>query len=152
MRFHPKTGYLPGNVEPSPQLQDLDWKNAQEGWLDQLALEKGLAKLSLQGYGHDLDRLAHWARERGWRPVDFDPVRAAEHLAWLSGSGLGPRSVARARSAISGFFRFLQAEGGTPVQPSSGPTRAQSGKAPAPHPFHPGSPGVAGGGPTLHPP
>jgi len=98
-------------VEPSPPLPDLDWKDALEGWLDQLALEKGLARLTLQGYRHDLDRFARWARERGWRPVDFDPVRAAEHLAWLSGSGLGPRSVARARSAVSGFFRFLQAEG-----------------------------------------
>ncbi|HXP90105.1 MAG TPA: tyrosine-type recombinase/integrase, partial [Fibrobacteria bacterium] len=85
--------------------------DALEGWLDQLALEKGLARLTLQGYRHDLERFARWARERGWRPVDFDPVRAAGHLAWLSESGLGSRSVARARSAVSGFFRFLQAEG-----------------------------------------
>jgi len=117
VRFHPLAGYLPGSVEPALQRKDLGWENAQEGWLDQLALEKGLAKLSLEGYGHDLERLAHWASEHGWRPTDLDPIRASEHLAWLSESGLGPRSVARARSAISGFFRFLQSEGKIPSNP-----------------------------------
>lgn len=94
-----------------PKLADLGWKDTLEAWLDQLALEKGLAKLTLEGYGRDLERFSLWARERGWRPSDIDVPRSAEHLTWLSESGLGPRSVARARSAVSGFFRFLCTEG-----------------------------------------
>ena len=99
-------------VEPAePKLADLGWKEPLEGWLDQLALEKGLAKLTLDAYGRDLERFSHWARERGWRPSDIDVPRSGEHISWLSESGLKPRSVARARSAMAGFFRFLCLEG-----------------------------------------
>jgi integrase/recombinase XerD len=99
-------------VEPQePALADLGWYDALEAWRDHLALERGLAVLTLDGYGRDLARLAHWARERGWGPADMDSDRAVEHLSGLSESGLGPRSVARARSSASSFFGFQRREG-----------------------------------------
>jgi integrase/recombinase XerD len=96
--------------------------------LDQLALERGLAKLTLEGYDRDLDRFSTWARERGWGPSDIDVSRSAQHLSWLSESGLGPRSVARARSAISGFFRFLCLEGDLESNPLDDQPVPKSGR------------------------
>lgn len=82
-----------------------------DDWRNHLILERGLAELTLESYGRDLERLARWSRERAWSPGDIDTHRAVEHLSELSESGLGPRSVARARSAASSFFRFQRLEG-----------------------------------------
>lgn len=79
--------------------------------MDHLALEKGASIHTRSAYRRDVLRLALWAQSHGWSPLEVDPSRASEQLSSLSDDGLAPRSVARARSAASGFFRFLRAQG-----------------------------------------
>lgn len=99
-----------------------------DAWLDQFALERGASAHTLSGYRRDLLRLARWACDRGWAPADIDGDRASEHLSDLSGCGLAPRSVARARSACSGFFSHQRREGGRSDDPLEGRPVPKAGR------------------------
>jgi len=80
-------------------------------FLARLRTEKGLAPNSVEAYGRDLRR---WMEElagqgvRDWRAVGRAHLEA--HLAGLPARGVGPRSQARALSAIRSFHRLLLAE------------------------------------------
>jgi site-specific recombinase XerD len=93
------------------------WNAALESWMDHLALERGLSPRTLEGYRRDLDKLVAWASEQALHWTAIDASRAARFLASLSEGGLGPRSVARARSATANFFRFLVREGSLDADP-----------------------------------
>jgi len=85
--------------------------------MDHLALERGLSNQTLEGYRRDLDKLMTWSVEQSLDWHSIDGSRAARFLADLSEGGLGPRSVARARSATASFFRFLVREGSLDADP-----------------------------------
>lgn len=94
-----------------------EWNSTLETWIDHLALERGLSERTLEGYRHDLDKLARWSARKGLHWRDIDPSHAAGFLSELSRSGLGPRSVARARSAAANFFGYLVREGDLDADP-----------------------------------
>ncbi len=91
-----------------------------EAWMDHLALERGLSERTLEGYRRDLEKLETWAREKDLQPSALEPAQVAAFLSDLSASGLGPRSVARARSAAASFFRHLVREGARDTDPLAG--------------------------------
>lgn len=97
----------PTLIEPPTQA----WVAALESWMDHLALERGLSSRTLEGYRRDLDKLVGWAVGQDLHWMAIDASLAARFLAELSEGGLGPRSVARARSATASFFRFMVREG-----------------------------------------
>lgn len=76
-------------------------------WADHVALEKGLSPRTTSGYLADVVRMARWMREYGAAPTAVDVPAMGRFLSALAEQGLSPRSRARARSAASGFFRFL---------------------------------------------
>ena len=81
-------------------------------FLNYLVVEKGLARNSLESYSRDLAKYLEYCDQRGIRELaDIKPLDVAEFLALLKGSGLSPRSRARALSALRTFHRFLHAEG-----------------------------------------
>ncbi|MCP4548797.1 MAG: tyrosine recombinase XerD [bacterium] len=87
-------------------MNDL-WNVALDDWLDQLLIERNLARNTLDAYRHDLERLA---------AICADPLTAADDdlrraLKAAETEGLSPRSRARILSAWRGFFRYLVAEG-----------------------------------------
>jgi len=93
---------------------------AVDPYLDHLASERGLARISIQAYARDLAvfvraLLAGGVCEPG--AVDAPAVRA--HLAALERQGLGPHSRARALAAIRGWLRFLVREGVLADDPSA---------------------------------
>jgi site-specific recombinase XerD len=94
-----------------------EWRERLEAWLDHLALEKGVSPNTLAAYRRDVLRLSHWAGARNSGPLDIGDDAARLHLAELVESGLGARSVARARSSCSGFFQYLQREGERSANP-----------------------------------
>ena len=88
-------------------------------YLDYLAVEKGLAKNSLEGYRRDLTAFGLWLSDRN---VAVRKVARGDIVAFLAGrrgAGTSPRSLARATSALRGFFRFLAGEGVLPADPTS---------------------------------
>jgi len=80
-------------------------------FLSHLRLEKGLAPNSVEAYGRDLRR---WLDDLAGQGVgEVGQVRREHlqaHLSHLLAAGIGPRSQARALSAIRSFHRLLLAE------------------------------------------
>ena len=88
-------------------------------WLDSLLVEKGLAANSLDAYRRDLLSFGAWLAGEGLDTATVDRTGIVRYLGSRRGEGVSPRSIARAASAIRGFFRFLTAEGVLPVDPAS---------------------------------
>jgi integrase/recombinase XerD len=80
-------------------------------YLTYLQVEKGLARHSLDSYRRDLDRLQTWSNKNGKQVSDLTRADLRKWIASLSREGLAPASIARAVSAIRGFFKFLMLDG-----------------------------------------
>lgn len=84
-----------------------------------LAVERGLAPLTLAAYARDLQDFWIFLEARGltgWVPVTLEDLR--DYLAALEARGLSARSRARRLSALRQFFRFLQREEVVAANPS----------------------------------
>jgi len=77
-------------------------------YLNYLLIERGLSRNSVEAYSHDLCRFFSWLEDKAPSRVTQNDVR--DHMAWLREQGISARSVARALSAIRGFFRHLVEE------------------------------------------
>ena len=87
-------------------------------FLTYLQVEKGLARLSLESYRRDLDRLQTWANKNGKLISDLTRADLRKWIASLSREGLAPTSIARAVSATRGFFKFLMLDGHIKTHPA----------------------------------
>jgi len=87
-------------------------------FLDYLAVEKGLAKNSLEGYRRDLTAFGEHLAERRLKTKDVGRGEIVAFFGARRAAGASPRSLARATSAIRGFFRFLASEGILPSDPT----------------------------------
>ena len=80
---------------------------AVDAYLDHLRVEKRLAAHTIESYGRDLAALGRFADRLG-RPVpDLSRQDLESFVRSLMGSGLSPRSAARAVACVRGLFRFL---------------------------------------------
>lgn len=77
-------------------------------YLDYLAVEKGLAKNSLNSYATDLRKFGEWLDERPLERVKRQDI--VRYFQSQRSAGISARSVARALAALRGFFRFLVRE------------------------------------------
>jgi integrase/recombinase XerD len=83
-----------------------------ELWLDSLAVERGLSPRTVASYRSDLLRLGAWLeRERRGEPTRADARALADHLKALARAEISSRSIARALSALRGFYGALVEEG-----------------------------------------
>ena len=87
-------------------------------FLTYLQVEKGLARLSLESYRRDLDRLQTWANKNGKQISELTRADLRKWIASLSREGLAPTSIARAVSATRGFFKFLMLDGYIKAHPA----------------------------------
>jgi len=81
-----------------------------EEYLDHLRVERGLAENSLVAYGHDLARLAAFARARRRTILDLRQRDLTDFIGALRERGLSARSAARAVHAARGMYRFAVRE------------------------------------------
>ncbi|WFE30498.1 site-specific tyrosine recombinase XerD [Solwaraspora sp. WMMD791] len=90
---------------------------AVRGYLDHLAVERGLSRNTVQSYRRDLERYRAALAATGVRDLaQVRPERITTHLATLRAGGdgqapLSAASTARAASAIRGLHRFAAREG-----------------------------------------
>ena len=92
---------------------------AIERFLAHAAVERGLARNSVEAYAHDLRRYRASLEARGvggWAAVG--PADVLAHLERLAADGLSARSQARALSAIRALHRLLAAERLAPLDPT----------------------------------
>ncbi|HEY0765040.1 MAG TPA: site-specific tyrosine recombinase XerD [Pyrinomonadaceae bacterium] len=87
-------------------------------FLTYLQVEKGLARLSLESYRRDLDRLQAWANKNSKHISELTRADLRKWIASLSREGLAPTSIARAVSATRGFFKFLMLDGHIKTHPA----------------------------------
>src|ERR1041384_5480074 len=80
-------------------------------YLTYLQVEKGLSRHSLDSYRRDLSRLEQFATKRKQSAAELTRPDLRKWIAQLSREGLAPSSVARAVSAVRGFFRYLMLDG-----------------------------------------
>jgi integrase/recombinase XerD len=94
--------------DPSPKPPVPPWRRVLDRYLESLAVERGLARNTVDGYRGDLVRLGEALANKGGR--DLLVALAADlsaHMRDLQRQGLSPRSSARALSAIRGFYEHL---------------------------------------------
>jgi integrase/recombinase XerD len=104
---------------PPPAAEGGPLAPALDLFLAHLRVEKGLAANSVESYARDVRRyVAHLAAagRASWAEVLRPDVQS--HLSALAGSGISPRSQARALSAIRGLHRLLVGERIAPVDPT----------------------------------
>lgn len=85
-----------------------------DDYLWHLRFERNLSPATLAGYESDLGQLLATLADDGAPPAAWAAVsreHALSHLARLREAGKAPRSVARASSALRGFFKYLVGEG-----------------------------------------
>lgn len=99
-------------------------------FLDYLAVERGLAKNTLDAYGRDLTRYRGYLEAQGVADATVaDEATVAGFVATLSrseyveGKRYSPSSVARALAAVRMFHLFLLREGEAEANPSEGVVR-----------------------------
>jgi integrase/recombinase XerD len=99
-------------------------ERAVAGYLDHLAVERGLAPNTLAAYRRDLSRYLGHLTTRGIddpaavREGDVSDFLAAIRTGEDGGSPLSATSAARTVVAVRGFHRFLLLEGATPDDPA----------------------------------
>jgi integrase/recombinase XerD len=80
-------------------------------FLTYVQVEKGLARHTLESYARDLARLHQWSTSNQKPLLDLTRADLRKWIASLSRDGLAPTSIARAVSAVRGFFKFLMLDG-----------------------------------------
>ena len=89
-------------------------------YLDHLAVEKGLARNSLEAYRRDLAAFGRHLDSEGLSTPDVTRDVLVRWFGLCRSAGASPRSIARATSALRGLFRFLFAEKRIAADPTSG--------------------------------
>jgi integrase/recombinase XerD len=88
------------------------WRRLLDRYLEGLSVERGLSDNTVAGYRNDLSRLGRALAEQGRCSLESaDPQALSAHVRDLSRKGLAPRSLARAISAIRGFYEHLIEQG-----------------------------------------
>jgi integrase/recombinase XerC len=104
-----------------------DAKAAAAAWLDELAHQRRVSPLTLEGYSHDLAALLALAGAASLDKLKHHDIR--RFVAQLHGRGLSGRSLARVLSAWRGFFNWLARGHGVTQNPCLSVRAPKSKKA-----------------------
>ena len=77
-----------------------------------VAVERGLARNTVEAYSRDLSRLVEFLISQSissWE--DVTPIAIRAYVSWLTGQGLSAKTVARHIVTLRRFYRFLETEG-----------------------------------------
>lgn len=83
-----------------------------DSFLTTIAVEKGLAKNTVEAYSRDLAQFSRFLISQGvgaWK--DTGPIHLRSYLSSRRGRGLSTRSIARHAVTLRRFYRFLELEG-----------------------------------------
>ena len=106
-------------------------------FMNYLAVERGLARNTLDAYGRDLSRYLAWLQRHGvTHPEEISVPLLLGFLASLKNDGLAPRSRSRALVALRTFHKFLVSERLCALNPT-GQVAAPRSMAPLPKTMSP---------------
>ena len=85
-------------------------KTPLSAYMVYLAVEKGLARNTMDSYGRDLAKFIAFLEEAGQSALSFSKEHVLEFLDRMRGAGASAASMARHISSIKGFSRYLLLE------------------------------------------
>ncbi len=100
-----------------------------DAFMNHAAVERGLARNTLEAYGRDLARYGSFLASRETDPAHATPDLVSVFLARLHREGLSPRSAARTLAAVRRLHAWLRATGVARADPTEGipaPRRART--------------------------
>jgi integrase/recombinase XerD len=89
-----------------------------DDYLEQLRVERALAKNTLEAYSHDLAEFVTSLERKNCALSEVTAENIAEFLKALTDRGVSPRSQARYVSSLRGLFRYLRASRHIAVDPT----------------------------------
>lgn len=99
--------------------KDISVNDLIDEYLNFLAVEKGVSRLTIEAYSHDLNRFVSLVQGHGIQnAVDVTPDEIISYLEQVKKNGLNVSSVNRGLAAVRGFFKYLLREkkiGANPV-------------------------------------
>ncbi len=101
-----------------PPLREADARAIQR-FIDAIWAEHGLARHSQDAYRRDLAQLARWRDGAGGGLEGADRGVLFDYLAWRHAQGYQPRSNARLRATLRGFYAHLVRLGVRPDDPAA---------------------------------
>lgn len=122
--YQPAFAYCLGVIEEDEVTHPLP--RAVSGYLDHLAVERGLAANTLSSYRRDLGRYLDFCAQSQLSTVEQVSPRDLSKFAARLREGdsqhppLAVSSAARAVVAVRGFHRFAHSEGWSPTDPAAG--------------------------------
>ena len=90
-----------------------------DAFIDNIWIEKGLSKNTLESYRSDLEQFSNWLKTKD---LSFSKTAEKDILSYLSflfKSGLGSKTVARKLSSLKSFFRYLVFKSIIQIDPSN---------------------------------
>ncbi len=95
-------------------------EDALNGFLNYIAVEKGLSKNSLDAYKRDIGDFISFLKKGGYKDLEIKRPALIEYLSVLREKrGLAISSIARKTSALRTFYRFLILEGLVRADPTA---------------------------------
>ncbi len=87
-----------------------------EKFITFLAVEKGLARNTLDSYERDLRKYLGFIKTK--KPDDISASDVKSFLIWLSSTGIAAPSIARCLAALRGFHKYLMTDGFSKKDPT----------------------------------
>ena len=90
-----------------------------DAFIDNIWIEKGLSKNTLDSYRSDLEQFSKWLKKNNLSYLKTSKKEILSYLSFLFQKGLGSKTVARKLSSLKSFFRYLVFKSIIPNDPSS---------------------------------
>ncbi|MFV0531536.1 MAG: site-specific tyrosine recombinase XerD [Flavobacteriales bacterium] len=94
----------------------MSWKIKLHDYKNYLKLEKGLSENTLESYGRDLEKLAHFYENTPPEQITSEQIQY--YVYELAKLGLGARSQARMISSLKSFYKYLLLENELETDPT----------------------------------
>ena len=78
-----------------------------DAFIDNIWIEKGLSKNTLDSYRSDLEQFFSWLEKNNLSYLKTSKKEILSYLSFLFQKGLGSKTVARKLSSLKSFFRYL---------------------------------------------
>lgn len=98
----------------------MSWSSVISGFRSYLLLERSLSGNTIDAYVSDLNKLVTWLdiSQQSLQPAEITTDQLSQFIQWLNELGLGARSQARLLSALKTFYKYLQMEQITDLDPT----------------------------------
>ena len=92
-----------------------------------LEVERGLSSSTVRAYCIDIRSYLDWAARSDLDPLQVEYRRFRRYLVELNAAGYTPKTTSRRLSAIRTFFKYLNVQGVTQLNPAAATSSPKSG-------------------------